>query len=156
MFAYPAAEADAASLLIMMEQASMTPPAPWRGIKINATPLGPAPLAIRQAWIGLTLPLLETAPSVPETMIVEIGFRNPAGLLSLLKRRLGIKPPTAVWQAYTVQAARALRLLESHSPDAARWWHRNTPWLLEPSQGLAFDADCCELVFVERLPANEP
>ena len=129
---------------------------PWRGIRIGSTPQGEAPIAIRQAWIGLTLPLLETAPSEAETMIVEIGFRNPAGLLSLLKQRLGFKPPTTIWQAYTVQAASALRLLESHSPDAARWWQRNTPWLFEPAQILAFDADCCELVFMDRLPANEP
>ena len=129
---------------------------PWRGIRIGSTPRGEAPLAIRQAWIGLTLPLLETAPSAPETMFVEIGFRNPAGLLGTLKQRLGFKPPTAIWQAYTVQAASALRLLENHSPEAARWWRQNTPWLYQPAQVLAFDADCCELVFGERVPANEP
>lgn len=134
----------------------MTPLVPWRGIRIDSTPQGEAPIAIRQAWIGLTLPLLETAPSAPEAMIVEIGFRNPASLLSTVKQRLGFRPPTTIWQAYTVQAASALRLLERHSPDAARWWQRNTPWLYQPAQILAFDAGCCELVFVDRVPANEP
>ncbi|MDZ5450911.1 hypothetical protein [Labrys sp. ZIDIC5] len=129
---------------------------PWRGIRIGSTPQGAAPIAIRQAWIGLTLPLQETAPSSPQTMIVETEFRDPANRLDALKLRLGFKRPTAIWQAYTVQAAGALRLLESHSPDAARWWRQNTPWLYQPAQVLAFDADCCELVFGERAPANEP
>ncbi|WP_146126936.1 hypothetical protein [Labrys okinawensis] len=134
----------------------MAPPPLSRGIRIHSTPQGPAPIAIRQAWIGLTLPLLETAPSSPQTMIVETEFRNPANRLDALKQRLGFKRPTATWRAYTVQAATALRLLESHSPDAARWWRQHTPWLSEPDQVLAFDADCCELVFAERVPANEP
>jgi len=100
-------------------------------IRIKNTPPGEAPEHIRQAWIGLVIP-------VPPRFA---GRRRAfeIGVLSGPKSRLGVLLAILFGRAqratgYIVEASVAVDLLAIHSPTAADWWRENAPRLL--SQGV--------------------
>lgn len=113
-------------------------------VKIVQTPQGPAPEWVRDAWIGLYLPL---APGYPDRVVTNVlpGFSNAHGwwgiLLYYWYRFLG---KLERWEGYLVLSARAVEILMVARPDAARWWHENTPELLKPGQIFVFDHQACE------------
>jgi hypothetical protein len=45
---------------------------------------------------------------------------------------------------YTVESKVAIELLAARSPEAAQWWHQNTPQFAEPGRYFMFAADSCE------------
>jgi hypothetical protein len=101
-------------------------------LRIVRTPPGEAPEAIRQAWIGVELPLRsgETQPQ-----------NHPmVGVLSL--RSSGC----ATAYGYSVDGHSALEALAHHSPTAAQWWRKNAPQVLDRGYQLWFPPDVCELV----------
>jgi hypothetical protein len=126
------------------------------GVRIIATPPGEAPLAVREAWCGLVLPIVGEGPSSVFTQGVLTGPRGclpslAALLLGRFKRELG----------YRVVAAEAITILGASRPEAAAWWRENTPDLLQAGRLLIFHAHVCELLEVQRPeriipPGNRP
>jgi PD-(D/E)XK nuclease superfamily len=102
---------------------------PYRpAVKIVATPGGEAPLDVREAWVGLTLPLTDPTPRMFE----------PEGVLTLSKQ------PSRV--GYMVEGWKAVDMLAQKAPRAAEWWHEHAPHVLAPCYQLIFSADVCEIV----------
>jgi hypothetical protein len=112
----------------------------YGAVEIVATPEGEAPLWVREAWVGLILPL------VPGW-----GKRNwrSFGVLSAPRTRLG-----ALWgtlfnarrvEGYLVPSAEAIRLLAMRNPGAATWWRTHTDF-----------ADCEQACFIFDAPACRP
>jgi hypothetical protein len=109
-------------------------------IRIVKRPSGQAPEHIRDAWIGLTLPVAPNHSRIAEAR----GF----GVLSIPRSRLA-----AWWKArfgsgqhvrgYMVDPASAVNLLKKTNPLAAAWWLTNTPRVFEPERYLVFDQECC-------------
>jgi hypothetical protein len=97
-------------------------------VKIVATPGGEAPLDVREAWVGLTLPLSDPTPRTFE----------PIGILSHTKQapRVG----------YQVEGWRAVDILDEKAPWAAAWWREKAPHVLASCYQLIFSADVCEIV----------
>jgi hypothetical protein len=95
---------------------------------IVRTPPGEAPESIRQAWVGVELPLRrgETEPGLYQTV----------GVLS------HVHPEMAM--GYAVDGHRAVRALASHSLQAAAWWRQHAPHVLEPGYRFWFPCEVCQ------------
>ena len=110
-------------------------------IRIVARPEGEAPESVRDAWIGLELPVLH--PAQVETL----GFGVLTGPKSLWMQRL----KTFLGQAqktsgYIVLADQAIERLAAKDPAAAKWWRDNAAHLVAPGAAFIFDAPACELL----------
>ncbi len=111
-----------------------------RFLRIVALPPGEAPEAIRNAWIGVEIPV--TLSQARETRIVGFGVLSaPETFVKALWAVLRGKA-TVYRRGYWVGVTAAIDALEQTSPDAARWWRENAPLL----NSLAFPADVCEIV----------
>ena len=111
-----------------------------RHIRIVKTPAGEAPLHIREAWVGLRLPLHPDFPNATSTLTFGVlsGPQNiwMAWLRILLRRA---KTETG----YIVHAPEAFSRLAEASSDAARWWRENTPHLFRVGATLVFEEGAC-------------
>lgn len=112
-------------------------------IRIKSTPPGEAPEHIRQAWIGLEIPV---PPRYAGPRRAFVG-----GVLSSPKSKLGALFAILSGRArrnagYIVEAKVAVDLLASRSPEAASWWRQNTPHFIEPGRYFMFAAESCEEV----------
>ncbi len=112
-------------------------------IQIVNRPIGEAPENIRDAWIGLTLPL---APN-------HVGLLNRRGVSVLSIPRSWLVFRLMAWfgkrqemRGYVVDARAAIACLDRVSPEAADWWRRNTPQLLKSGRGLLFNEECARMV----------
>jgi hypothetical protein len=94
-------------------------------ISVKRAPIGEAPLEIRQAWIGVTLPTLESG--FPQTTT---GY----GVLT--------KSPCVI-HGYKVNGRLAVETLARTNPAAAQWWRNNDPQVLEDGRYLIFPVECC-------------
>jgi len=109
-------------------------------IEIVATPAGEAPLWVREAWIGLRLPL---APGRSEGSWWSSGvLSSRKGIVGpLIKILLGRSERAS---GFRVLAQEALEALDRVRPDAAHWWREEAYHLFEcPRQALIFDAPAC-------------
>ena len=113
------------------------------GIEIVSTPLGDAPLKVRQAWIGLILPLHETSFAGPESIPGLSVFAASTGVQSWFRWLFRRPYPETTFTGYIVPSAEAIRILGESAPAAADWWRRNVPAFLHPEATFLFDADCC-------------
>jgi hypothetical protein len=92
-------------------------------VEITSTPPGQAPEWVRNAWIGLMLPVDE----------------NPNGIL-----QIGVHGGRAQNKGgYSVPTEEALKILGQANDDAAQWWYDNLPVM--PSW-LVFHRDVCRFV----------
>jgi len=111
-------------------------------IRIINTPAGEAPEAIRQAWVGLVLPLAEGRFGHRNKWLVSGVLSGPKNwimsILSLLRGRY------ETHDGYAVDANTAIKLLADSNSAAAQWWYENTPHLLKPNRRLIFEAGACE------------
>jgi hypothetical protein len=103
-------------------------------IRIVKRPRGEAPEEIRDAWIGVLLPI--------DRRYFPVRPRLVWGALSLRPRQ--------TLQGYVVDTSAALNLLEKSNPVAAAWWRTNAPHLFKPEGNLlfdhgnfVFDEECC-------------
>jgi hypothetical protein len=110
-------------------------------IRIKSTPPGEAPEHVRQAWIGLEIP-------VPARFT---GRRRAfgVGVLSGPKSRLGALLAWLYGRAqrhvgYIVEASVAVDLLASRCPEAAEWWRQHAPRFIEPGRYFMFAAESCD------------
>ena len=111
-------------------------------IRIIAVPPGEAPEHIRQAWVGVVIPL----PPPPfdclrclSTAGVLSGPKTPLGQISALLRGKSTKR-----YGYAVEALTAVSALAEKNPEAAEWWRKNTQHLMEKGKMLVFPVDVCE------------
>ena len=102
---------------------------------ITKVPPGEAPLWVREKWVGLSIPLVQssTKPLMLRTTGVLTGsngfFRCLIVLFSgKLKRENG----------FIVESKVAIDLLSISAPEAASWWSENTPHLLRSKQYFVF------------------
>ncbi|RZJ21800.1 MAG: hypothetical protein EON85_15385 [Brevundimonas sp.] len=110
-------------------------------IRIVARPDGEAPEAIRDAWIGLELPLVHPEP------INTLGFGVLTGpkyrWLEILLCHLGRAQKVS---GYVVPADEAIQRLAAKDPAAAMWWKTNAARYITPGAHLVFDLPACEPV----------
>ncbi len=108
-------------------------------IKIVALPPGEAPQDVREAWVGLVLPLALPGRRRGRGAGVLTGpkslFRWP--LWYLVNRQ-------PVQQCYVVESATAINILAFYNPESARWWQENTPDFLIPGRRFMFAAQVCD------------
>src|ERR1017187_6853420 len=107
------------------------PSPPVRWIRILAAPPGEAPPAIRAAWIGCVLQLLEGRDSPEqgnEVSGVKSGRPEDHGL------------------GYVVPARDAIQVLEQRDVRAAKWWRKHAPHMLEPGKLFIFSAAVSEWI----------
>jgi hypothetical protein len=108
-------------------------------VRIIRAPIGEAPEWVREAWVGLELPLVHLGEVTVETGGVLTGPRSWLGYWwARLTRRL------EVVSGYVVRSDRAIILLSGSRPDAAAWWQTHAPMFCEPGAEFIFDAPACE------------
>ena len=117
------------------------PSASVPSVKIVRAPSGEAPQWVREAWVGLVLPLkesgLKTLPSI--------------GVLSGPKSSLGwlwasLTGESITCTGYLTPAAAAIEILERARPEAAAWWRDNAPKFLREEAEFLFEASACERI----------
>jgi hypothetical protein len=109
-------------------------------VRIVARPIGEAPEWVRDAWIGLQIPLLCSG----QRTFRSVGVLSDSD--SFLRRLVGwLAGRPAIVSGYVVNARTAVDLLEAHAPQAAAWWRANTSHLLDGSRNFLFDTACCEV-----------
>jgi hypothetical protein len=110
-------------------------------IRIKSTPPGEAPENIRQAWIGLEIPV---PPRFAERRNV-FGVGVLSGPTTWLGQLIAILMGRAQRESgYVVEARVAVDLLSIRSPEAADWWRQHAPQLIAPGKYLLFAAEACE------------
>ncbi len=114
-------------------------------VRIMKRPPGEAPVDVRDAWIGLSVPVLRGYSRPIRRVGVGVLSGPRTWLATWLTGFFGRGPRT---RGYIVDTAAAVSLLEKANPLAAAWWRTNAPHLLEPGRCLLFEEDCC---LVENL-----
>ena len=110
-------------------------------IRIKSTPPGEAPVEVREAWIGLELPLVRDKPLRFLGSGVLTGPRNFAQtLFHLITFRLKLQT------GYVVQSPAAVEILEKANPVAASWWRENAPHTVRRGRYFLFAPECCERI----------
>ena len=109
-------------------------------VRIIDTPLGEAPQYVREAWVGLVLPL--AVPHARKVWIFGGVLTGPKTYLAQLVWRLLGQGRQET--GYVVNSAAAIMLLERTNPSAAEWWRENTPRLLAPNRNFLFSIKSCE------------
>ncbi len=105
-------------------------------IKIVAVPSGEAPLQVREAWVGIVLPLALPEKRQGLNTGVLTGPKMP--LTRLLWHLTGRYSQTV---GYLVESAVAISILSQQHPSAAQWRQQNTPEFLKPGRLFMFAAD---------------
>src|SRR6185295_18281405 len=115
-------------VLVMYAFAKRAERRPRPRIRILATPAGEAPEDVRQAWVGLEIPLSPGETKARRIPAVEVLSNQPARS-----------------QAYfLVPALEAIARLEAADARAAAWWKDKGPKVLVPGYQLAFPEEACE------------
>ena len=112
-------------------------------IRIIATPPGEAPLAIREAWIGMQLPLADR-DGRPRTHRTNGVLTGPKTFLSAVATLLLGRTNKTI--GFRVHAPAAIEALALKDPNAARWWREHAPQFLKPNRLFVFHVEVCELV----------
>jgi hypothetical protein len=108
-------------------------------IRIIARPIGEAPEWVRDAWIGLRLPLACPRKGDWPGAHVLTGPRTLSGQLWARLRGRGLTV-----HGYVVKTREAFEILAESHPEAAAWWHEHASYLLDGRAGLIFDEAACE------------
>jgi len=110
-------------------------------IRIIACPPGEAPRAIREAWVGLELPLPTGASAHRRVWLTTGVVSGPRTwwprVIGILRGRVQMHP------GYGVNGLDAINVLALKDPVAATWWRDNCPYLLDGKRRLMFPADVC-------------
>jgi hypothetical protein len=95
-------------------------------IEIIARPPGQAPEWVRDAWIGIKLPVSEEQPGLDATLRGVVDLENTSENAN----------------GYAVDGFEAFDLLKKHNSDAALWWQENAATALLGK--LVFKRDVCK------------
>ena len=114
-------------------------------VEIVRAPEGEAPLWVREAWVGLTLPLVPGYPG--KRRMPSFGvLSGPFGWWGQLRERLSGRVGTV--EGYVVDRDQAYALLGAHRPDALAWWREECPGInAMPGGAFVFDAPACRPVY---------
>ena len=111
-------------------------------IRIIACPPGEAPRAVREAWVGLELPLPTGALAHRRVWLTTGVVSGPRTwwqrVIGILRGRVQVHP------GYGVNGLDAINVLALKDPGAATWWRDNCPYLLDGKRRLMFPADVCQ------------
>lgn len=110
-------------------------------IRIIAVPPGEAPHQVREAWLGLRLPVSKGVLRHRRRWLSAGVLSGPKGILDGLRWLVRGKYERRDGRA--VGTIVAVDLLEKANPEAARWWRENTPHLLQPGRHFLFPAQVC-------------
>lgn len=119
-------------------------------VLVHAVPQGEAPEWVRQAWVGLRLPLLTSSEGPKEWRAVGV-LSAPRSFIEWL--RLWLRGQSRRERGYAVAVVEAIELLDAARPDAAAWWRENTPHLVKPGRVFIFSWESCAEVDEVRPPA---
>lgn len=108
-------------------------------IKIVRRPIGEAPDWVRDAWIGLSIPLVLEEERSWHSVGVLSGPRNLFLQIGAL-----LMGKTEKVTGYVVNAKVAVDLLAATQPEAASWWRSEAPHVARGSYNFVFDAEACE------------
>ncbi|MGF7152144.1 hypothetical protein FHS96_005813 [Sphingomonas zeicaulis] len=108
-------------------------------IKIVRRPIGEAPEWVRDAWIGLSLPLASKRECDWRSLGVLTGPRRWFSQLWAI-----FSGKTFVVRGYMVNARAAVDQLADHHPIAAASWREHTPHMLTGHRYFVFDGAACE------------
>lgn len=109
-------------------------------VTIKRRPIGEAPEWVRDAWIGMRLPVAEPKQRSLPTVGVLTGPHS--ALKQLIAWASG---RTNRLRGFVIDANTAVDLLAVANPAAADWWKSNAPGLLSKRRNLVFDLDACAL-----------
>jgi hypothetical protein len=98
-------------------------------IRIISAPPGEASSSIREAWVGLELPLAKAKDQGKKLAGMEV---------------LSWKQNCTT--GYAVDGRVALERLAAHSPEAAAWWRENVPLVLDPGFQFIFHVESCQML----------
>jgi hypothetical protein len=96
-------------------------------IRIVSTPPGEASRSIREAWVGLEMPLAKSKDQGQELAAMEV-FSWKQGCTT----------------GYAVEGRAALERLAAHAPEAAAWWRENVPHVLDAGYQFIFPVENCQ------------
>jgi hypothetical protein len=109
-------------------------------VTIVRRPLGEAPEWVRDAWIGVRLPLSSRRKGSWR------GFGVLSGPKGFFPQLWGVLTGQAfAVTGYLVNAKGAVDLLAEKNPAAAEWWHQNVEKLLNGRSKFVFDEEACRL-----------
>jgi hypothetical protein len=109
-------------------------------VRIKRRPIGEAPEWVRDAWIGLRLPVVKPRQAKWRTVGVVTGPR------SILSQFVALAcGRTDRIAGYNVDAKTAVDLLEVANPEAAEWWRTNARNLLNGRRRFVFDQEACDV-----------
>ncbi|MFC5742086.1 hypothetical protein [Dyella tabacisoli] len=114
-----------------------------RLIRIESVPPGDAPFHIREAWVGLVLPLAERIVDQPVISASRSVLANKHGFWLSVKRFLKRELEEQPTPVYAIDVLAAIDVLQRADPTAAQWWKANTPHLFHEGHLFAFSASCC-------------
>jgi hypothetical protein len=104
---------------------------------------GDEPDFVREAWVGLELPVLEGKEQpvlVPPVKLPWRALSFSKQITRLFSRQLADQP----MPAYLVGAAEAFEVLKRERPEAAKWWQTNFPAALSGRYNFRFDVENCQ------------
>jgi hypothetical protein len=110
-----------------------------QAIRIVRAPIGEAPLWVREAWVGLTLPARSHGRWTGFGVLT--GPRSCLGQLWSRLRGRGQRV-----EGFSVDAWEAVERLAARNPEAAAWWRREAAALVRPGSVFVFDDAACEAV----------
>jgi len=109
-------------------------------IRIVRRPHGEAPEHIRDAWIGLLLPVAPDHPRIVERRSFGV-LSGPRSFLAFRLKALFGRGTRK--RGYMVRTLAAVELLQNVNPLAAAWWRTNTSHMLKHGLCLLFEEECC-------------
>jgi hypothetical protein len=109
-------------------------------IRIVRRPIGEAPENIRDAWIGLTLPVSPIRPQAITARTFGVLSGPRSRLASRLRLFLGGGERVT---GYPVDVAVAVEILRKVNASAADWWVVNAPHLFRDGRRFVFHEECC-------------
>ena len=109
-------------------------------IRIVRRPIGEAPDWVRDAWIGVELPLVRR--SRPREILTVGVLSAPQSVLKQIFWL--IRGNGQRISGYAVDAGEAVDQLALSNPPAAAWWRENARHSLREGVGFVFDADACD------------
>jgi len=109
-------------------------------VTIISRPSGEAPEWVRDAWIGLRLPLAYPRSRNWRGIGVLTGPRGFFRQVLALIRGRTIRMP-----GYLIRSKVAIEILGRANPAAADWWHENAPQFLTEWNKFIFDEPACRI-----------
>lgn len=113
-------------------------------VRITATPPGEAPQEVREAWVGLELPIALGTVAGRHLALTSGVLSAPRSfwerLFHFFTGQMRVK------LGYPVVAKEAVDLLALTRPDAAMWWRSNCAPMLDGKRLFLFPSHVCQPV----------